>query len=87
MKGRATRYYIDMNNNVKAIKIESDYMGNDQFAVVTDTGVRLGVIRHIKRENIRIYSSRMTTDRTWIVEGRTGIHYRTKASAVESFIR
>ncbi|UVF61102.1 hypothetical protein SEA_EULA_47 [Microbacterium phage Eula] len=76
-----------MNNNVKAIKIESDYMGNDQFAVVTDTGVRLGVIRHIKRENIRIYSSRMTTDRTWIVEGRTGIHYRTKASAVESFIR
>ncbi|QCG77307.1 hypothetical protein SEA_BUBBABEAR_46 [Microbacterium phage BubbaBear] len=76
-----------MNNNVKAIKIESDYMGNDQFAVVTDSGARLGVIRHIKRENMRSYSSRMTTDRTWIVEGRSGVHYRTKTAAVESFIR
>jgi hypothetical protein len=76
-----------MNNNVKCVKIESDYMGNDQFAVVTDTDVRLGVIRHIKRENIRSYSSRMTTDRTWIVEGRNGIHYRTKTSAIESLIR
>ena len=87
MYGRAARYNKSVNYNVQAIKIESDYMGNDQFAVVTDAGVRLGVIRHIKRENIRSYSRHMTTDRTWIVEGRTGIHYRTKADAVESFIR
>ena len=62
-------------------KTDSDYMGNDQFNVFEDDQL-VGVIRHIKRENIRTFSRHMTTDRTWVIAGRTGMHYRTRKDAV-----
>lgn len=73
-------------DTITTTKIESDYAGNDQFSVEVN-GNRVAIIRHIKRDNIRHYSRHMTASRTWVIEGKAGMHYATKKDAVASAVR
>ena len=68
-------------NNIKAIKTSSVYMGNDRFVITVD-GKQVGIICHIKRENIRSFSQTMTAGRTWTIEGRAGSYFATKSDAI-----
>ena len=67
----------------KVTKTAPDSMGNDQFTVEID-GNRVGTVGHIKRENITYFSSYMTANRSWVIAGLSGIHFTSRAHAVES---
>jgi hypothetical protein len=73
-------------NEAQVTKTTPDYMGNSQYTVAID-GLKVGTVRHIKRNNLRIFSSYMTADRAWVASGLSTIHFTSRANAVEALIQ